>query len=426
LGPAAVPPGVTASNTERDLGYLNAERERWGLPGGIRANALWSQACAAHDTYMADNHVIENPEDLTSPGYSPGGAWAGEESVLAGTPWTASANPWEDAPLHLDQLMSPGLSTVGIDESSGDACVTTWPGMAEPALPTGTVLTYPGNGASGLPPSELAEEKPVTAGQFVGVPNGTLTGRELFVYEAGALRPVAGRLHGLGIWIAAASLSSPAGPVPVAWVDSSTSQIGTDLAGAIIIPLKPLASETTYTASVALSGGESIPPVIHRWSFTTGPANPSGHWPSAGPEIPVGGTAAIAPRLDLGPLFVRPQRFRASTPARGESGGRIEATLSYSDSEAGLTRIDLFRRMPGRTEGSECVAPSRRNRHAAPCLRLRLVASVYHRDKAGQNRVTLRWPTGGSGFPAGTYTLQAVARLAGATSHPSDSTIIVG
>ena len=31
----ALPAGIAASNSERDLGYLNAERTRWGLPAGL-------------------------------------------------------------------------------------------------------------------------------------------------------------------------------------------------------------------------------------------------------------------------------------------------------------------------------------------------------------------------------------------------------
>jgi hypothetical protein len=43
--PLPVPAGTNASNTARDLGYLNAERAHWGLPAGLTANANWSQAC---------------------------------------------------------------------------------------------------------------------------------------------------------------------------------------------------------------------------------------------------------------------------------------------------------------------------------------------------------------------------------------------
>ncbi|MGA9875536.1 MAG: hypothetical protein WBQ21_06990 [Solirubrobacteraceae bacterium] len=143
--PLSVPAGTAASNSQRDLGYLNAERARWGLPAGLTLDPAWSQACAAHDAYLAENNRLEHPEDSSLPGASPGGAWAGENSILAADGgWTAEANPWEDAPIHLDQLYTPDLTIVGIDESS-DTCTTTWPGIGAPLQPAGTIITYPGN-----------------------------------------------------------------------------------------------------------------------------------------------------------------------------------------------------------------------------------------------------------------------------------------
>jgi hypothetical protein len=152
LPPLAVPPGTTAANTARDLGYLNRERQRWGLPGSLTANLVWSQACAAHDAYVAANPnalaegISPHTELPERAGYSPGGTWAGEHSVLAAgsSGWGPEANPWEDAPIHLNQLLSPDIFQLGIDESGGRACATTWPGVGLPALPVGTVLTYPG------------------------------------------------------------------------------------------------------------------------------------------------------------------------------------------------------------------------------------------------------------------------------------------
>jgi hypothetical protein len=67
----AVPSGTTAANGTRDLGYLNAERARWGLPAGLTLDRSWSQACAAHDTYMADNHVIDTQRTKACPVHRP-------------------------------------------------------------------------------------------------------------------------------------------------------------------------------------------------------------------------------------------------------------------------------------------------------------------------------------------------------------------
>ena len=71
---------------------------------------------------------------------------------------------------------------IGIDDTAGLDCATTWPGMLRATVATDTILTYPGNGVRGVPPSENAQESPFVPGQFVGIPEGTTAGRELFVY----------------------------------------------------------------------------------------------------------------------------------------------------------------------------------------------------------------------------------------------------
>ncbi len=222
--------------------------------------------------------------------------------------------------------MSPELSSVGIDDAGGQVCMTTWPGMVPPPVPAGTVLTYPGDGTSGLPPAERAEELPFVPGEAVGVPLGTVAGRELFVYEIGALAPLGGVLHGLGVWIGSASLRSSEGSVPIRWVDSSTPGMGSYLAGAIIIPLNPLVPDTRYTAEVELRATEDIPPVTHSWSFTTGAWNPSGRWPSGAPGEGLApapdGAAQIAPRVALTRAAGGSAAHRRALPGHGVLAAR--------------------------------------------------------------------------------------------------------
>jgi hypothetical protein len=261
-----VPAGTAPRHATRDLAWLNAERVANGLPGGILLNNRWATDCAAHDAYQRANHVETHFEIAGRPRFSAGGAWAGKNSVISPVAWTRSANPWEPAPLHLDQLYAPSLSVVGIDDSRGWVCTTTWPGMLR-TFAGDTVFTYPGNGVRHVPTSENAHENPFVPGQFVGIPQYALTGRELFVYlnRAGA----AGQAR---VKFVSASLSGPHGRVAIRTVDNSTPTVGQYLAGGIIIPVKPLAPRTTYTGSVIVTDGSKT--ITHTWHFTTAP-NPA-------------------------------------------------------------------------------------------------------------------------------------------------------
>lgn len=281
--PFQVPHGTSSGRSGTELAWLNAQRAQWGLPAGLREAPEWSQACAAHDAYEALNAGdLTHYEQTDRPGYSEGGAWAGEHSILAGDSpaWGPESNPWNDAPIHLNQLMTPDLQVVGIDDSHGKQCVTTWPGMTRVPPPRGTVDTYPGDGTVGIPPAEFASEAPTVPGEEVGIKG--LAGRELFVYEEGTGITYCGD----SLDIESASLRSPGGPVEVRWVDQ-TSRIGGYLTGGIVIPVKPLDAHTSYTATVTLApleedlcgGGPSIPEQTHTWSFTTGESNPDGFWP---------------------------------------------------------------------------------------------------------------------------------------------------
>lgn len=263
LPPASVPAGTTAHNAAGDLRYLNALRASVGLPAGIVLNPRWSAECAAHDTYDRDNHILEHPENPKLRGASTGGAWAGLNSILAEYVWTrGNRTPWWTAPIHLIQLFSPSLSVIGIDNTDGFQCATTWPGMLRTPVTRDTIFTYPGNGSRNVPPSENADESPFVPGQFVGIPLGRTAGRELFVYlnQAGAT----GQAY---VRILHATLRRGRRPVAVRWVDNSTKTLGEYLSGGILLPLKPLRGRTRYTTTVTVKDGTGS--LTDTWSFTT-------------------------------------------------------------------------------------------------------------------------------------------------------------
>src|SRR4029078_13527143 len=114
------------------------------------------------------------------PGYTAEGAWAGENSVLSeGESWT-DENPFESAPIHLSQLLAPSLTAVGADDTDGWVCVTT--SELTRTYAADRVYSYPGDGTTGWPASEVAlfEDSP-TAGEVVGLRAGARTGLYLFL-----------------------------------------------------------------------------------------------------------------------------------------------------------------------------------------------------------------------------------------------------
>jgi hypothetical protein len=407
--PLALPAGVAASDSERDLGYLNTERTRWGLPAGVTLNGDWSDACAAHDAYLADNNRLEHPEDASLPGASPAGEWAGLHSILAsGSVWSATANPWEDAPIHLDQLYTPDLDFVGIDESRDRTCTTTWPGLGAPLEPGGTIITYPGDGTSDFPPAELAAESPFVPGKFVGLPEGTIAGRELFVYEEHGACSLLACLGPTAPDLQSATLTGPSGPVEVRTVSGDTGEVGGYLTGAIVIPVKPLAANASYTAEVALAPYGELPAEHHRWSFQTGPANPDGTWPVASSSP----RSAPHPPARIGKLRIAPAAFAVTRRATRHNRG---ALVSYLDSASGPVSFAIYRLTPGIVTGARCEAPRAPAAHERRCLRYVHMYSVTHRDRQGENSLRLTGRYGHRRLAAGRYQLTALGSPATAS-----------
>jgi Carboxypeptidase regulatory-like domain len=257
-----VPAGATAHQSARDLRRLNAERTADGLPAGLTLAPRWSAECAAHDDYERDNGVLTSAENPESPDASVGGAWAGLSSDLAEGRWTPTANPWENAPIHLLALLAPSLAIVGIDDSNGYQCVTTYPGLVRAPTSTDRIFTYPADGARGVVPSERARESPFVPGQFVGIPGGRATGRELFVYLN-----LAHQSGQAPVQVLSATLTARGHRVALRWVDSQTPTVGRYLPGAILIPVEPLRPRTRYTASVSVQDRSAT--LTRRWSFAT-------------------------------------------------------------------------------------------------------------------------------------------------------------
>lgn len=266
---------------QQAVAILNAERAAIGAPA-VTERSAWSAACMAHVRYMIDhppasgsNTESAHDEAPGQSGYTTRGAWAAANAVLApgGGSWNQPApspsspgwpTPWETAPIHLAQLLTPQLQQIGVASASAPdgsvfSCATTWPGYATTRPATNSVLTYPADGAT-IYNKELASESPWTPGERVGIPDGTWTGPYLYAFAWGPLTDERTE-------VAAASLVGPSGRVDLRTVDVSQSDGYLPPGCALLIPVNPLRGGSTYTAAITftLDGAQ----LSHTWSFHT-------------------------------------------------------------------------------------------------------------------------------------------------------------
>ena len=263
LGVQSSATASTSFSSSAAVRWLNQLREANGLPGTVTENPAWSAKCLRHIRWMERNRTLRHDETPGSPGFSTAGEWAGANAVLAEqTDWTANRLPWLTAPIHLAQLLAPELTEVGVAFEHGWAYATTWPGFASPRGHA-ALYAFPADGTRDVPTGMVASERPFGPGQFVGIPAGSRTGPYLYVYAVGDW--LAGLPH-----VVSASLQDSAGrSVAVRHVDATTREIGAYLppASGMVIPVRPLAAATAYTASVTFGNGEERE-TLH-WRFQT-------------------------------------------------------------------------------------------------------------------------------------------------------------
>jgi hypothetical protein len=329
---------LPATPPAKIVALLNAQRAAHGIPAGIRHVPDWSRKCLLHNTWMQRNNRIQHPEEPGTPGYSVDGNWAGTNSVLAsGTDW-ADGNPWETAPIHLIQMLGPGLARMGASEAKGYDCATTWPGY-ERVGAKDVVYTYPGDGTVGWRPSEIARESPFTPGEKIGIPEGTRTGPYLYILPDGPWTK-----RGT-IAVTAAKLTGPGGAAHrVRVIDKRNPDVGPFMpaGSAMLIPVRPLQGGARYTATVTLRGEGGTQ--VKTWSFTTARDNAvtqkvevvSGSAfrviassTAPDPKVTVDGKAAPVTQdgtaWATGPLPVRPS-FEVCVRSGGGSSGYVAAT----------------------------------------------------------------------------------------------------
>ena len=257
--------GAAAIGGPEIVQRLSQQREANGIPGGLVERPDWSADCAKHNYYGAQTGELRHSEDPSSPYYSAEGNWAAENSVLAsGSSWS-QGNPWEEAPIHLIQMLAPPLSEMGAAENDSHNCATTWPGYHRPEPTSLIAYSYPGNGLSGVVPTERAAESPMVPGDLVGLPEGTATGRYLLAYLSGVDPSDAPDVT------VTATLSAGSSPVDLRLVDSTNEEVGGYMpqTSACLIPAQPLKPQTGYHVDVKWSM-EGAVLFDQRFGFTTG------------------------------------------------------------------------------------------------------------------------------------------------------------
>ncbi len=274
-------PPASAATAEQTLAELNAQRSANGIPAGITEDLTWSSDCQLHDSYMAANgDLLTHVEAPTDPGYSTGGEFAALNSVLAKTTGWDAGDPYEHAPLHLDELLAPRLAVLGSADFDGFTCTTTFPGWTRNPPSALTIYTYPGARAT-IYPAEVARELPFTPGTLVGLRPNATTGPNLFVFVDAPGQ----KAFDNPATLSQATLTGPSGTVAVTTVDGDTAVPGGPTGectsgtlscyiapGGIIIPVKPLRAGATYRARVVV--GFAGAQTVHAWTFTAEGVNP--------------------------------------------------------------------------------------------------------------------------------------------------------
>ena len=262
----------------------------------------------AYEALNGRSPTDPHSEDPAKAGFTELGRTAAQSSVL-GNPakgWSAG-NPWELAPIHLMETLSPALARTGW----APGCMWTRPVVPRPAPASIRVYTYPGPGAPIYASEKAEDEWPFVPGDFVGLPMGSVTGPHIMVMpfgpaQAGTGPPRPTRILG-------ARLTGPDGPVEVRTVDEATTgprgDLGSYLDGGMVIPAEPLEPGADYRAHVSLlvAGEEAVD---YSWTFRT-----------AGAGVELSGDSGRRPRVRIGSVLRAGEEIRV-TVLGAEAAGR--------------------------------------------------------------------------------------------------------
>jgi hypothetical protein len=99
--------------------------------------------------------------------------------------WDTTMTPWDTAPAHQFSMYNPAFTAAGSSTANGESCL----GLGKPSINLASPTFYSfasTNGDTLVPTTEIVRnEIPYAPQQFVGIPQGVVTGPQLLVYALG-------------------------------------------------------------------------------------------------------------------------------------------------------------------------------------------------------------------------------------------------
>jgi hypothetical protein len=309
-----------AATPAQILQTISAERAANGIPARLVEDPALSRACDAHNAYIAQQSGGFDPhsESPGRPGYTPEGAAVAKKSIIGIGANFDSGDPFQVAPFHFMRELDPGLKVTGAADSHGSTCVVTGDSRRRAARGAPRFYTLPGPGSTGVRREEFESEEPFTPGQLFGIPPFTPMGPHLYLFHFPGSEPLT---------IRHATMTGPAGTVPMRWVDYDPRSSAVPVASAVMFALQP-APAGVYCARVAVADGDLT--LRHRWWFAT-----EG---TAAPGPPHGGCEpAPAARLRVGKPHVAHGRVSVVVATSAKARGRLKVT-EYRGAASGRMR----------------------------------------------------------------------------------------
>lgn len=194
----------------------------------------------------------------------PSGGESGRDlsSLIAG--WSPTTSPWDNAPLHQQDIYNPVFTQAGDANADGQACLGVGAPLGEPAMPTFTAF-FSDTGPDGVPTTETVEhEGPFAPQQLVGIPQGTPTGGQIILYAEG----MGAEVHALS-WTLTEADGNPVPHVElVDDIQATDAGYAGYLAGVGVVIPPALKALTVYNLSVLWEGPEGVT-AIQTASFKT-------------------------------------------------------------------------------------------------------------------------------------------------------------
>jgi hypothetical protein len=160
------------------VSFLNQQRLANGLPAVSDDQGFATPWCPDEDN-------------------GPSGGELGRDLSTVVSGWSATSSPWDDAPLHQQDIYNPAYTQAGDSDAAGKACLGVGVPSPEPATPTFAAF-FSDEGPLAVPATEVVEhEGPFAPQELVGVPQGRPTGGQLILYAEGMgpeVHPVSWRL----------------------------------------------------------------------------------------------------------------------------------------------------------------------------------------------------------------------------------------